>query len=82
MLNKKWNLNLNGYFYSEQTFKHLSKDTKIPSKFLLNLKAGYTVDKNAKVYFTIRNMLNDDNNEFAFADKIGIQFLAGTDFSF
>jgi len=79
---KNWNINLNSYFYSKQTFKHLSKETEIPSKFLLNSKVSFSVDENASVYFTVRNILNDDDNEFAFSDKIGIQFLAGTDLSF
>ena len=79
---KEWNLNLNGYFYSDQTFRHLTGKANIPSKLILNSKVTYTVNKNAKVYLNVRNMLNDNDNEFVFADKIGIQFLAGTDFTF
>lgn len=78
----KWHLNLNGYFYSRQTFKHLTKDTAIPSKFILNSKISYKVDENAKIYFNMRNLLNDNEVEYAFSDKIGRTILAGVDFSF
>ena len=82
MPNNKWNINLNSYYYSQQTFRHLTGETKISQKLLLNSKIGYTIDNHARIFFTVRNLLDDNKNEFAFADKIGRQFFIGADLSF
>ncbi|PZX19389.1 iron complex outermembrane receptor protein [Breznakibacter xylanolyticus] len=82
VLRDKWNLNTSIYHYGKQTFAMNRESTVIDAKTLVNLKVSYNFAKQNKVFINIRNLLGDDSNEFAFADKIGTKFFAGVQLQF
>jgi iron complex outermembrane receptor protein len=49
----------------------------IPASTLVNLKASYKVYKNSSVFINVRNVFNNTDPEFGFADKTGQLYLAG-----
>ncbi|MBN2742870.1 MAG: TonB-dependent receptor [Marinilabiliaceae bacterium] len=79
---EKWNINTSFYYYGKQTFAMTFMDTEIPAKTLVNAKVSYNFAKENKVFVNVRNLLNDDSNEFAFADQIGTKFFAGVQLNF
>lgn len=76
-----WLLNLNGYIYSKQVFKHLTKDTTIPAKLILNSRIAYNFSQKATLFINIRNLLNEKSVEYAFSDRMGTVILGGLDLS-
>ncbi len=78
----KWNINTSLYYYGKQTFSMTYTDTEIDAKTLVNMKVSYNFAKQNKVFVNVRNLLGDDSNEFAFADKIGTKFFAGMQLNF
>jgi iron complex outermembrane receptor protein len=84
---KPLNINTNAYFYTGNTYgyKPVTATTggqrqpvfDIPSKLLLNTKISYDLCKNASVYLNVRNLLNDNHQEFAWTDEIGRTILLG-----
>lgn len=54
----------------------------INSKFLLNAKINYEVNRNLNVFVNGRNILNNETQEYAFMDTIGALYLAGVNIKF
>jgi iron complex outermembrane receptor protein len=85
----KININLNGYYYSKQTYHHLSNvlfndgirgiDT-IGAKLLINLTASYEVAKGLHVFVSGKNLLNNKSREFFRADEVPLRVMAGVNF--
>jgi iron complex outermembrane receptor protein len=83
----KLNFNLNGYYFAA----HRQYDASDPSasgsagdisgKFLLNLKANWSVTKAFSLFLNGRNILNNHSREFFGADQIGGLYSAGATIS-
>jgi iron complex outermembrane receptor protein len=78
----KWNFNASAYCYGKQTFAMNRQSTDVAAKTLVNMKVSYAFHKHNKVFVNVRNLLGDDSNEFAFADKIGTKFYGGVQLTF
>jgi len=87
----KWNINLNGYYTSAQTYYHRDnlkfKDgvrgvDEIAAKFITSAKLSYNPVKQLDVFVTGRNLTSNGSREFYRADKIGASVLAGLNFEF
>lgn len=84
---KALNINGNAYFYTGSTYGYKTVNSEsgkqrlpvfdCPEKFLLNTKISYNVWKNTSVYLNVRNLLNDNSQEFAWTDDIGRTVLIG-----
>lgn len=87
----KWNINLNGYYFSAQTFYH-RENLKfadgvrgvdvIGAKFITSAKVSYSPVKRLDVFLTGRNLTSNGSREFYRADKIGSSVLGGLNFEF
>ena len=53
----------------------------ISGKFLVNLKANWSVTKTFSLFLNGRNIFNDDSREFFGTDQIGGLYTAGATFS-
>ncbi len=90
MLQEKWNLNLSGYYLSEQTLYHEASATAImddpegdiDGKLILNAKVSYMFWDKMKVYINARNLLNDDNREYYATDRISALYSGGLSYNF
>lgn len=84
----KLNFFVGSYFYGEQSYSRywtsplLAKDDKIKAKMILNLRASYKFWQEHTVYVETKNLLFDDNREFAFADPIKFRLLGGISLKF
>lgn len=82
----KLNINLNAYYYSAQTYYHLSnvlfKDgvrgiDHIDGKLIVNAAVVYQLAKRLHVSVSAKNLLNDRSREFFRADEVPSGYLAG-----
>jgi iron complex outermembrane receptor protein len=89
--NAKLNGNLNAYYYSSQTFYHMSNMMfsdgirgvdNINGKLILNAKLSYRLENNMHIFCSGKNLLNDRSREFFGADKIPFQLLGGINYEF
>jgi iron complex outermembrane recepter protein len=89
--NSKLNWNLNAYYYSSQTFYHMSnmifRDNirgvdNIKRKLILNTKISYKLENNMHIFWSGKNILNDTSREFFGADETPIQLLGGINYEF
>ncbi len=71
------NLNISTYYFGQQTYHHLYDSVEISSKILVNAKLTYDVTNRASFYFNARNILNNKNREFGFADESGGLYILG-----
>ncbi len=76
------NLNLNSYFYSDQTFSHTFREADISAKFILSAKILLQLNENISLYVNGRNVLDNTTREFGFADRIESTLLIGADVFF
>jgi iron complex outermembrane recepter protein len=86
---QKLNINLNSYFYGEQTFEYLNilteenpaeptrLITEVPANFILNAKISYNFWENSSIYFNGRNLLGSGERQFAWTNEIESLYLAG-----
>jgi iron complex outermembrane receptor protein len=90
-LTTKINVNLNAYYYSSQTYQHLSNILfndgirgidHIDSKFILNAAISYKAAKGLSIFFSGKNILNDRSREFFRADAVPCMLLAGLNYEF
>ncbi len=79
---KNLNFNINPYYYTSQVFMHRLGTTDIESKFILNAKVEYSLNKNLSLYFDGRNILNNKSREFGYADEIGGLYLIGANVNY
>lgn len=87
---KKWNLNTNAYFSTDQSFINydynnlLNEDgtgksnleMNTGSNFILNAKTSYRINDRTTTYISLKNILGE-HREYGFADNIGRLFLIG-----
>jgi iron complex outermembrane recepter protein len=72
--------------YYAQAYKQMDANfpgsgrTDVASNATVDLKASYQVCKNANVFVNARNLLNNENQQFGFADKMGGLYLVGISF--
>jgi iron complex outermembrane receptor protein len=87
----KWNLNLSSYFFTDQKYYYFmntfvndgtSGIGEVNSKFLLNFKASYRPTSSLSVSVNLRNLLNQQGNEYFNTDKGAIYVLGGISFDF
>lgn len=90
-LGSKINCNLNAYYYTSQTFYHMSNRVfrdgvrgvdHINGKLILNAKVSYAPVKGLSVFCSGKNLLNDASREFFRSDKVPFQLLAGIHYEF
>jgi len=79
---RKLNLNTNLYTYTRQKFRNELRSVNVGSKINLNAKLTYRLTDRVKLYFNARNLLDDHEKEFAFADEIMGTYLLGMDMAF
>ncbi|WP_372774396.1 TonB-dependent receptor plug domain-containing protein [Mangrovibacterium sp.] len=87
---RRFNINLNSYLYSKQTFagvpfyniisdytgEFYDNYMTINPYAIVNAKASYSMNKNTKLYVSLKNMLGK-HREFGFTDNIGSSILVG-----
>jgi iron complex outermembrane receptor protein len=87
----KFNINLNPYFYSSQTFYNRSYNSfndgmrgvdNIRGKVLINARVSYKPVKILDVFVSAKNLLGDTSREYYKSDRIGTNVLAGVNFEF
>jgi len=87
----KWNLNLNSYYYSSQTYYHLSNlllndgirgIDHIKAKLILNAIVSYEAVKGLNIFLGGKNILNNKTREFFRADDVPAMLLAGLNYQF
>jgi len=74
---KTLNINANAYFYDKQNFLSIDGFTEIEGKVIINTKLSYKFYMQNSVFVNVRNLLNNNKKEFAFADKTGRIILLG-----
>jgi iron complex outermembrane receptor protein len=87
----KLNINLNAYYYSAQTYYHLSiilfnngvrGIDHMNARLILNTSISYEPSKNIRIFFSVKNMLNDNSREFFKTDAVPMMLLAGLNYEF
>ncbi|QTD51482.1 TonB-dependent receptor plug domain-containing protein [Sulfidibacter corallicola] len=79
---KKWSFNLNLYAFDGHPLSNVIDSDQIESKVIANTKLMYRFAKSGEVYLNVRNLNDDDGNEFLFTDEIGRKILAGINLHF
>jgi len=75
------NININSYYYTEQTLLSKYGEGKIDPKFIVNSKISYKFFKESYLYLNCRNIIGE-KKEYPFMDKIGTNYLIGLHFDF
>ncbi|MEP6677053.1 MAG: hypothetical protein ABJA78_17960, partial [Ferruginibacter sp.] len=87
----KININISAYYYSSQTYYHLSNIVfndgirgidHIPAKFILNATIAYRVAKGLNFFCSGKNILNDGSREFFRTDAVPFMLLGGMHYEF
>ncbi|ACF14105.1 TonB-dependent receptor plug [Chloroherpeton thalassium ATCC 35110] len=82
---KKWQLNLNGYFYDSQVFTIAEaslKTFKIKGNFLLNTVVSYELTDKVKLFVNARNLIGGNKRQYAMSDRIKMTMLGGVSAQF
>ncbi len=79
---KKFNITLNPYYYTSQTFIHTLGTIGIDQKFILNANLKYNLNKKFSIFLDGRNILNNRSREFGYADEIGGLYLLGAELDY
>ncbi|MCU0445201.1 MAG: TonB-dependent receptor [Microscillaceae bacterium] len=94
---KKFNFNLNAYFFDRQELSHISDITvgvldpslqrpptlaQVAQKFILNAKFSYRPTKEFLFYINVRNMLNRRSYEYLFTDQTARLINGGVSYQF
>ncbi len=91
LIHPKLNCNLNTYYYSKQTYSHVSNIIfndgirgidHINAKLIVNANLTYEPVKGVHISCTAKNILNDDSREFFRADNVPFMLLAGLNYEF
>lgn len=85
-----FNVNLNAYFYTRQTFIHSEATnplsaggiTNINEKIILNARLAYALSAHSTVFLNARNLLNSSRKEYPFADDIEGTYAIGAEIHF
>lgn len=84
----KLNLNLQAYYFSQQTLYHQIDRTRastigeIDGKLLLNSKITFHAMDKLNLYVNIRNILGNDSREQYGTDRMGRSYLLGASYNF
>lgn len=95
MPNQRFNINLNSYMYTRQTFAgvpfynfvsdytglYWDNFMTIEPYAIVNAKASYAINKKTKLYISLKNMLGK-HREFGFTDNIGSSILVGLQWNY
>jgi iron complex outermembrane receptor protein len=90
-ISEKFNVNVNGYWFSQQTFYHMDNITyndgvrgveHIAGKAIVNAKVAYTPVKGMSVFVTGRNLLNKKSVEYYQGDATAMMVLGGVSVDF
>lgn len=91
MLTSKVNINVNSYYYSSQTYSHLSRVLlndgirgidHIQSKFILNARVAYEPVKGLHFFCSGKNILNNTSREFFRTDEVPFMMFGGINYEF
>jgi iron complex outermembrane receptor protein len=87
----KFNINLSAYYYSSQTYYHVSNIVlndgvrgidHINAKLILNASVSYEAVKGLHIFCNGKNILNDRSREFFKSDAAPFMLLAGLNYEF
>ena len=78
----KLKVNTNVYFFGKSNLTNESKNIVIPRKTIADLKISYNIWDEHSIYFNGRNILNNNQVESPFADKIPGLYLLGVELIF
>lgn len=78
----KLTVNANWYFYDHYTFYDQYGSLSMSKKDIVNAKLSYKFLGEHSLYFNGKNMINDEQVEFPYADKISRMYLVGVDLVF
>lgn len=73
----KLNANIQANFYDQYEFRTQYGNIQIPSRTLLNLKISYKIWRENSLFFNARNLLNTNQKEYVFADRVAGLYLLG-----
>lgn len=73
----KFNLFVNGYYLGEHEYWYRISETKLSEKLRVDMKVAYKMFGNSTVYIAGKNILNSNQVEFGYADRIGALYLIG-----
>jgi iron complex outermembrane recepter protein len=83
---EKWNFNINVYYYSAQTYYHITNTVfndgvrgidNIPAKLIVNAKLSYEPKKGLQIFCSVKNLLNDKTREFFRSDNMPFMLYGG-----
>ena len=87
----KWNINLSTYYYSSQTYYHVTNSIfndgirgidHINAKLIVNTMISYEPAKGLHLFCSGKNLLNNKSREFFKADEVPFMLLAGINYEF
>jgi iron complex outermembrane receptor protein len=87
----KFNVNLNSYYYTAQTYLHTSDIIfndgvrgidHLKAKFILNTKVSYQAAKGLLLYCSGKNLLNMHSREFYYSDRVPFMLMGGIHYEF
>lgn len=87
----KFNVNLNSYYYTAQTYYHTSNTVfndgvrgidHIKAKVILNTRVSYEPSKGLQLFATGKNILNQQSREFFYSDKVPFMLMGGINYEF
>jgi iron complex outermembrane recepter protein len=86
---EKLNINISSYYYSKQSYQHLSSillndnirgRDRIPGKLLLNANLTYEPAPGLRLFCSAKNILNKKSREFFGTDAVPFMMLGGIGF--
>jgi iron complex outermembrane receptor protein len=87
----KWNINVNAYYYSAQTYYHLTNSVfndgirgidHLKAKLILNAKIAYEPTKGMQLFCNVKNILNNKSREFFRSDNAPFMLYGGINYEF
>jgi iron complex outermembrane receptor protein len=90
-LTSKININMSAYYYSKQTYTHVSNVVfndgmrgidHINAKLIINASISYEPSKKVSLFCSGKNILNDKSREFFHSDEVPFMLLAGLRYEF
>lgn len=89
LVTQKLNLNINAYYYSAQTYYHLTNllfndgvrgIDHIEAKFILNTNLSYEIKNGFHIFLGGKNLLNNKAREFFKTDQVPFRLMGGINF--
>lgn len=68
---------MNGYYLGEHEYWYRISETQLSEKLRVDMKVAYKMFGNSTVYIAGKNILNSNQVEFGYADRIGALYLIG-----